>query len=168
MVQGLSWRHENDGIDPVKRLLTIGALAKRADVSADTIRFYEREGLLSSPERLASGYRQYDAVAVERLQFILRAKGLGFTLGEIKGLLALETDRENGVEGVRQRANERIADLDHRIAEMTRMRDALKSLADACPGSGEPEFCPILSALHGDNGAQGTTSSCCGEQHAAS
>lgn len=134
----------------MKRFLTIGALAKQAEVSADTIRFYEREGLLGSPDRLASGYRHYDADAVARLQYILRAKSLGFTLGEIKGLLALETDRENGVEGVRQRAQERIADLDRRITEMTRMRDALKALADACPGSGKPEACPILSALHGE------------------
>lgn len=135
------------------RLLSIGALARQVDVSVDTIRFYEREGLLASPERKASGYRQYDADAVERLQFVLRAKGLGFTLGEIKSLLALETDRERGVEGVRQRAHERIGDLDRRIEEMTRMRDALKRLADACPGSGEPECCPILSALHGGRDA---------------
>lgn len=147
-----------------KRPLTIGALAKQVDVSADTIRFYEREGLLTSPERRASGYRQYDENAVEKLQFILRAKGLGFTLGEIKSLLALQSDREDGVAGVKRRAHERIHDLDRRIAEMTRMRDALKHLADACPGTGEPECCPILSALHGDETtpSQGCGSGCHG------
>jgi len=131
-------------------LLTIGVLAKLAGVAVDTIRYYEREGLLKPPERKASGYRQYDEAAVERVRFIRRAKKLGFTLGEIKNLLLLETDRENGVLGVKIRAHERIHELDMRIAEMIRMRDALKELAEACPGTGEPECCPILSALHGD------------------
>lgn len=157
----------------VKTSFTIGALARQAGVAVDTIRFYEREGLLNDPERKASGYRQYNGEAVGRILFIRRAKDLGFTLGEIKNLLALETDRENGVHGVKVRAHERIRELELRIVEMTRMRDALKDLAEACPGSGEPECCPILSALHGEGeeaqAVSGTSgdppSSCCGGTH---
>jgi len=132
------------------KLFTIGALAKQAAVAVDTIRYYEREGLLSNPERKASGYRQYDAKALERVMFIRRAKDLGFTLEEIKSLLMLSTDRENGVEGVKKRAQDRLNELDRRLREMKRMRDDLALLLDACPGCGEPECCPILSTLHGD------------------
>jgi MerR family copper efflux transcriptional regulator len=135
---------------PRQPFFAIGALARQAGVAVDTIRYYEKEGLLSSPSRKASGYRQYDARAVEQVRFIRRAKDLGFTLGEIKELLALENDRENGVQGVKLRAHQRVQELEFRIAEMTRMRDALKHLAEACPGSGDPECCPILTALHGE------------------
>jgi len=151
-----------------KTSFTIGALAKQAGVAVDTIRYYEREGLMSDPERKTSGYRQYDNAAVERVRFIRRAKDLGFTLSEIKNLLALETDRENGVQGIKARAHERIQELERRIVEMMRMRDALKDLADACPGTGEPACCPILSALHGETETDGSTSDeispppCCG------
>lgn len=130
---------------------TIGILAQRADVAVDTIRYYERERLLPEPERKSSGYRQYDEQAVERVRFIRRAKDLGFTLEEIRELLSLESDREKGVEGVRRRAQERMAELDRRIAQMTEMRNDLARLIDACPGSGDPECCPILSSLHGEN-----------------
>lgn len=139
--------------EPIRQpFFAIGALAKQAGVAVDTIRYYEKEGLLSNPSRKASGYRQYDFRAVEQVRFIRRAKDLGFTLGEIKELLALESDRENGVQGVKHRAHQRVKELEFRIAEMTRMRDALKHLAEACPGSGDPECCPILTALHGEEG----------------
>lgn len=129
---------------------TIGTLARRVDVAVDTIRYYEREGLLPDPRRRASGYREYDEQAVERVRFIRRAKDLGFTLDEIRELLSLESDREKGVEGVRRRAKERMAELERRIAQMTEMRNDLARLIDACPGSGDPECCPILSSLHGE------------------
>lgn len=129
---------------------TIGALARRSEVAIDTIRFYEREGLLPAPKRRASGYREYDSGAVGRVRFIRRAKDLGFTLDEIRELLALEADRDNGVEGVKRRASQRLQELSERIRQLTAMRDALAQLVDECPGCGEPECCPILSTLHGE------------------
>ncbi|MFK2901868.1 heavy metal-responsive transcriptional regulator [Dyella jejuensis] len=127
--------------------LNIGAVAKRAGVPIDTIRYYEREGLLPEPSRRPSGYRSYDETAIGRLRFIRRAKDLGFTLEEIRELLALSADRHRGVKAVRQRAQQRLASIDARIAELTRIRQGLEQLVEACPGHGDPEQCPILRAL---------------------
>ncbi|MGY3231701.1 MerR family copper efflux transcriptional regulator [Luteibacter sp. HA06] len=127
--------------------LTIGRIAQSAGVAIDTIRFYEREGLLPEPRRRPSGYREYDQATVSRLRFIRRAKDLGFTLDEIRELLALSADRNEGVEGVRERAAARLQAIDERIAELQRVRDGLSELVDACPGHGAPEDCPILKAL---------------------
>ena len=127
--------------------LTIGRVARAAGVAIDTIRYYEREGLLPEPERRLSGYRDYAPDAITRLRFIRRAKELGFTLGEIRELLALSADRERGVRGVRPRAETRLAEIERRIRELKRVQRGLKSLIDACPGHGAPERCPILTAL---------------------
>ena len=127
--------------------LTIGRIAQSAGVAIDTIRFYEREGLLPEPRRRPSGYREYDQSAIARLRFIRRAKDLGFTLEEIRELLALSADRHGGVEGVRERAAARLQAIDERIAELQRVRDGLAELVEACPGHGAPEDCPILKAL---------------------
>jgi MerR family copper efflux transcriptional regulator len=127
--------------------LTIGRVAHAAGVAIDTIRYYEREGLLPEPERRLSGYRDYTPDAVTRLRFIRRAKELGFTLPEIRELLALSADRERGVRGVKQRAEARLVEIDRRIRELKRVQRGLKNLIDACPGHGAPERCPILTAL---------------------
>lgn len=127
--------------------LTIGAVAKRVGVAIDTIRYYEREGLLPEPERRASGYRSYGEDALAQLRFIRRAKGLGFTLEEIRELLLLSSDRRRGVKAVKQRAARRLAAIDQRIAELQRVRDGLAQLVQSCPGHGAPEQCPILRAL---------------------
>lgn len=127
--------------------LTIGTVAKRAGVAIDTIRYYEREGLLPEPLRRASGYRSYNESAIKRLRFIRRAKDLGFTLEEIRDLLALSTDRRGGVRAVRKRAEQRLQSIDARIAELMRIRQGLQQLIKACPGHGDPEQCPILRAL---------------------
>ncbi|NII54601.1 heavy metal-responsive transcriptional regulator [Luteibacter sp. SG786] len=127
--------------------LTIGRVAQSAGVAIDTIRFYEREGLLPEPRRRPSGYREYDMGTVARLRFIRRAKDLGFTLEEVRELLALSADRHGGVEGVRERATARLHAIEERIAELQRVRDGLAELVEACPGHGAPEDCPILKAL---------------------
>ncbi|MGH8190203.1 MAG: MerR family transcriptional regulator [Rhodanobacteraceae bacterium] len=132
---------------------TIGAVARRAGVGIDTIRYYERERLLSPPGRRASGYRDYGADAIERLRFIRRAKDLGFTLEEIRELLALSSDRERGVRDVKQRAEMRLAEVELRIRELQRVKRGLKQLIEACPGHGPLEHCPILRALGGGEGA---------------
>ncbi len=129
--------------------LAIGALAKRVGVAIDTIRYYEREGLLPEPQRRASGYRSYGEGAVARLRFIRRAKDLGFTLQEIGELLALSADRQRGVKAVKQRAQHRLAAIEQRIVELQKVRDGLAELVAACPGHGKPEACPILRALSG-------------------
>lgn len=145
---------------------TIGALAKQAEVAIDTIRYYEREQLLPPPVRRPSGYREYDAQAVGRVRFIRRAKDLGFSLQEIRDLLALESDRDHGVQGIKQRASKRLEELNQRIAEMIEIRDLLSRLVEACPGEGAPECCPILSSMRAPESAQVPATpqpnSCCG------
>lgn len=130
--------------------MSIGAVAERAGVGIDTIRYYEREGLMPEPKRRASGYRVYDDAAVQRLRFIRRAKDLGFTLEEIGELLALSADRDRGVEGVRQRAEARLQAVEQRLSELRRVQRGLRQLIDACPGHGDLAGCPILRALSGD------------------
>lgn len=130
--------------------LTIGSVARRAGVGIDTIRYYERQGLLPPPQRRASGYRDYGEAAIERLRFIRRAKDLGFTLDEIRELLVLSADRERGVRDVKRRAEARLAGVEDRIRELQKVRRGLKQLIAACPGHGPLEHCPILRALGGE------------------
>ena len=128
--------------------MTIGRLAKQAGVNIDTIRYYERNGLIPTPARRASGYREYEAADVRRLRFIMRAKDLGFTLAEIIELLSLSAGRDVG--GVKRRAEQRLEQVDHKIKELQRVRRGLKTLIDACPGHGDLELCPIVAALSGE------------------
>ncbi|MEO5626144.1 MAG: heavy metal-responsive transcriptional regulator [Dokdonella sp.] len=130
---------------------TIGEIAKRAGVGIDTVRYYERSDLLPPPTRRASGYREYEASDVRRLRFIRRAKEIGFSLDEIRDLLALSSDGERGVEGIKSRAEARLVDVESRIAELQRVRRGLKALVAACPGHGPLEKCPILAALTKDD-----------------
>lgn len=127
----------------------IGALARRAGVGIDTVRYYEREGLLKPMQRLASGYRRYSQHEVSRLRFIRRAQALGFSLREIRELLALSSHRD--VARVKARARARLADVDRRLEELQRVRTGLAALVEACPGHGRPEDCPILLALGGED-----------------
>lgn len=127
--------------------MKIGELARRGGVSADTVRYYERAGLLPKPRRRASGYRDYDDETVRELRFIRSAKALGFTLEDIRELLALSTDRDKGVTGVKQRAEARLAVIEEKLAKLQRMRDGLETLIDNCPGHGALDECPILHAL---------------------
>lgn len=126
----------------------IGQLAKRTGVPIDTVRHYERIGLLRPAARLASGYRRYGDVELKRLRFIRRAKALGFTLDEIHELLALSAGRN--VQSIRRAASTRLADVERRIEELTRIRESLRRLIAACPGHGRAESCPILNALQQD------------------
>jgi Cu(I)-responsive transcriptional regulator len=123
----------------------IGTLAKRAGVSIDTVRYYERGGLLSPKARLASGYRRYSDLEVARLRFIRRAQALGFTLKEVRELLALSKKRD--VARVKRTAQEKLRDVEERIAQLERVRTGLADLIAACPGHGRAADCPILKAL---------------------
>ena len=127
--------------------LTIGKVAQSAGLAIDTVRYYEREGLLEKPARSAAGYRHYRPDAVARLRFIRQAKDLGFSLSEIKELLALRVAPGKSCADVRAHAEHKIADVDLRIASLRRVRGALVKLASACSGKGPVSQCPILEAL---------------------
>ena len=128
--------------------MRIGQLAAAAGVPVDTVRYYERRGLLAAPRRTAGGYRDYDADALRRLRALRRAQALGFTLDEAAGLLALHRDAHADAAAVRERALGKVARLDAQIAELRATRDALAELAEACGGAAVPRAeCPVLRAL---------------------
>ena len=130
--------------------MQIGQLARRTHVPIDTIRYYESHGILPVPIRRDSGYRSYDDADVARLHFVRRAKALGFTLQEIRDLLELSSHREKDMAGMKTTAMEKLADVEEKLTELTRIRDGLKMLVDSCPGHGALEQCPILNALAED------------------
>jgi MerR family transcriptional regulator, copper efflux regulator len=129
--------------------MKIGELARRAEVGIDTIRYYEREGLLPKAQRLPSGYRVYAEQDVRRLRFVRRAKALGFTLPEIRELLALSS-RQDDMAGMKAAATAKLADVEAKMAELERIRAGLEALVAACPGHGALARCPILNALAED------------------
>ena len=127
--------------------LTIGKVASGAGLAIDTVRYYEREGLIEKPARSASGYRHYRPDVIARLRFIRQAKDLGFSLSEIKELLALRVAPGKSCADVRARAEAKIADVEQRVATLMRMKRALAKLASSCSGRGPTSECPILEAL---------------------
>ncbi|SFS12549.1 MerR family DNA-binding protein [Sphingomonas jatrophae] len=133
--------------------MTIARLARAGAVGVETVRYYQRRGLMPQPARPAGdgtsgGVRRYDGEDVRRLRFIRSAQAAGFTLDEVGELLQLDAvdDRARA----RALARNRVAELDRRIAELSAARAALARLADAC-GKGEGGACPILSAFDGSN-----------------
>ena len=129
--------------------LTIGKVAERAGVGIETVRFYEREGLLAEPPRSASGYRQFDESIIKRLQFISRAKVLGFTLKEIKELLSLRVESYGTCDNMKAATDAKISDIDNKIQTLRRMKKTLTQLATACAKKEPTDDCPILAALDG-------------------
>lgn len=125
--------------------LKVGEVASGAGVNLQTVRFYEREGLLPAPPRLTSGYRMFPDSAVLRVRFIKRAQELGFSLMEIRDLLSLSG--KGGARQVRARTKAKIADINEKIRALQGMKDALTDLADRCPGCGPLSECPVLDAL---------------------
>ncbi len=126
---------------------TIGEVAKRAGVGVETVRFYERRGLIEQPHKRGSGYRIYPDDAVPRIQFIRHAKELGFTLNEIGDLLSLQSDPKANCMAVRERAETKIADIKEKISALTRIQKSLSKLIRACDTRTESAECPILEAL---------------------
>jgi len=127
--------------------LKIGEVAERGGVSLQAIRYYEREGLLPKPPRLASGYRMFPDTAVRRVQFIKRAQELGFSLAEIRELLSLRENADAGAQDMRERARAKVADIEQKIRRLRAMKSALNALTKSCPGCGPLSDCPILDAL---------------------
>lgn len=129
------------------RTISIGQLAKAAGVGVETVRFYERKGLLDAPARKDFGYRQYGDEAVERLRFIRRAQQVGFTLKEIQDLLGLRDDPDARRADVRDRAAGKIADIDAKVRDLLAMRASLAGLLESCEGDGPASGCPIITAF---------------------
>jgi Hg(II)-responsive transcriptional regulator len=127
--------------------LTIGQLAKRANVNLETIRYYERRSLLPEPSRRASGYRQYSPNAVARIRFIKRAQELGFSLNEISELLALRVEAQTTCNEVQQIVEIKVADIEQKIESLQRMQQILTNLLHHCQMRQETDECPILAAF---------------------
>jgi MerR family transcriptional regulator, mercuric resistance operon regulatory protein len=122
--------------------LTIGVLAKHSDVNVETIRYYQRRGLLQEPSKPSGGFRQYPQESVKRVRFIKRAQMLGFTLEEIQGLLALDETREI--------AAHKLELIAKKIAYLSRMKKSLARLVGSCDASAEGAPCPIIHLLADD------------------
>jgi Hg(II)-responsive transcriptional regulator len=127
--------------------LTIGQVAKSAHVNIEMIRYYERRGLISEPPRRKSGYRQYPPDTINRIRFVKRAQELGFSLKEIQDLLSLRLDPLTPAIEVRNKAEEKVHDIEQRIADLQKMKHALSHLVAQCDGHGTVDDCPIIQAL---------------------
>lgn len=127
--------------------LRTGEVAAQAGVNIQTLRYYERRGLLEEPERRPSGYRGYPADAVRLIRFIKRAQELGFTLTEIEDLLRLRGDQESACSEVRSAAEAKIEDIEQKIRHLRAMKRALGVLVASCATERSPRHCPILEAL---------------------
>ncbi len=127
--------------------LTTGQLAKHAEVHIETIRYYERRGLLEKPARTNAGYRLYPAETIMRIRFIRRAQELGFSLQEIGELLLLKVDRKTPCSEVKKRADKKIEDIEEKLVLLRKMKKALMNLTKDCSGRGSVSQCPILEAL---------------------
>jgi Hg(II)-responsive transcriptional regulator len=131
-------------------IFTIGELAKEANVHVETLRYYERRGLIPKPHRTVSNYRAYSSENLRRVKFIKQAQGLGFSLNEIKKLLALRATPRAKCADVRRYAKHKIEDIDARIRSLARMRKTLENLLDECSGNRPATQCPILESLESD------------------
>ena len=132
--------------------LTIGELAREAHVNRETVRYYERRRLIQPPARSMAGYRVFSDDALRRLRFIRHAKLLGFSLKEIKELLALRVHSIDTCDRVRQRTMIKIADIERKIAALQDMRRTLGELVSACSRRRKTDECPILNSLDANGG----------------
>ncbi|PIE34712.1 heavy metal-responsive transcriptional regulator [candidate division KSB3 bacterium] len=127
--------------------LTTGQLAKQARVNIETVRYYERRGLIPEPPRRESGYRKYPINMVERIQFIKRAQELGFSLKEIGELLSLRLDPHTPAMAVRRKTEAKVKEIEQKIDDLQQMKHALVHLIGQCDGHGTVDDCPIIEAL---------------------
>lgn len=128
-------------------MMTIGEVAARGGVPTPTVRYYERRGLIEAPQRTKAGYRQYSSKTAERLRFIKRAQGLGFTLDEIRELLELRVEDSASCLVVETRARDKIAQVREKIRDLRRMETVLEQLADSCRTREPTAECPMLETL---------------------
>ena len=134
--------------------MTIGQIADSTGLNVQSIRFYERKGLLPDVSRTAAGYRQFDMDAIRRIQFIKHAQVVGFSLREISDLLSLQIDPNGSCQTVKRYASEKIEQLDERLSSLKKMRNALVNMMEMCDDGLPARSCPILDALDNDNHVQ--------------
>ena len=129
--------------------MRIGELSKQTGFQVETLRYYEKQGLLEPVSRTDSGYRNYDSESLKQLKFIHQAKSVGFSLNEISELLTLRVERDqHSCAEVKTIAEQKLDQIENKITELSKMRDALHVITDACCGGDEPATtCTILSAL---------------------
>jgi MerR family transcriptional regulator, copper efflux regulator len=130
---------------------TIGELAKQANVHVETLRYYERRGIIPKPRRTIANYRLYSPDSLRQVKFIKQAQGLGFSLKEIKKLLALRATPRARCADIRAYASQKIEDIDAKIHSLARMRKALQNLMNECSGKGPATECPILESLESEH-----------------
>jgi len=146
------YNHDRGG-DKLKGI-TIGQVAKASNINIETVRYYERRGLIPEPPRNESGYRMFSKEAIQDIKFIKRAQGLGFTLEEIKKLLSASNDEESfKAEELYDFATEKIQEIESKIREFNNMKSLLEDVARKCPGPGVPRNqCSIIKKLtEGEN-----------------
>lgn len=131
--------------------LTIGQLAQKAEVNVETVRYYERRGLMPEPPRRESGYRQYAEEDVARIRFIKHAQKLGFALNEILELLSLRADPNTTCGDIKRQAEVKIADIEEKIRSLQKMKKGLEKLVASCRGRGPTSECPILEVLNSED-----------------
>ena len=130
-------------------MYTVKKLAHMAGVNPETIRFYEKQGVLPEPTRGKNGYRLYDDKTLHRLKFILNAKALGFSLDEIEELLQLnQADKKMGYRDARKLTMNKIQDMKRRIGQLEQMVRVLESLHDDCKKNATDDYCPIIDAFN--------------------
>ena len=132
-------------------MLNIGEAARQSGVSVQTLRYYEQQGLVVSPDRDVNGYRRYVPDVVRRIRFIKRAQDVGFTLRDIAELLSLKTDPGASCSDVRDRALGKLHEIEEKLEVLSQMRDVLITWTDACPSRGPVDACPILDALDSED-----------------
>lgn len=142
----------------VKGAMTIAKAARAAGVGVETVRYYERRGLIEKPPR-GNAYRLYSEDTIRRIRFLRQAQALGFSLREAADLLAMRTDGDADVEAVRQRALAKLADIDRRLEDLHRLRSALGVVLAACPRQGPASRCSVIEAIdHGGDIVHSLTS----------
>lgn len=130
-----------------KKIYTAGQLAKSIGINIQTVRFYDKQDLLKPSSRTEAGYRQYDEESVKRLNFILQAKDLGFSLKEIKELLALRVRSVQTCERVRMKSHDKLKDIQNKILHLKKMERRLKKLIGDCENRVVSDRCPILEKM---------------------
>tara|TARA_R110000868_G_scaffold25050_3_gene97856 strand:- start:471 stop:893 length:423 start_codon:yes stop_codon:yes gene_type:complete len=126
------------------RLLSIGQVAKKTNVTCDTIRLYEQYGLIDKPERAANGYRQYEEVTIDRLRFIIWAKEIGFTLKEIEGLLTVHQSAKQSCKEIMQQTKQKLQQVADKIEGLRSLEKSLNDLVHACEENKPNDLCPIF------------------------
>lgn len=143
-----------NAVDMPNGVLRIGQVAERAAVNVQTLRYYERRGLLADPGRTRSGYRLYAPEAVQVVRFIKRAQGLGFSLGEVQRLLELRDDSASSCDDAKTLAQAKIQAVDEKARQLAALKEALETLVRSCDRGDVKRECPILEALEDGSRAE--------------